>query len=237
MNKRKLEAKNKDSIGYKLLKSVVKLFIKKPDFIFLGEKIDKPTVILTNHVGAKAPLTLELYAPFKKRLLGTYEMNGSVKEIYIYLSRTYYYQKKKWNRHVAKIFSFIAAPIVHAFYRGLKLISSYNDYRFLTTIKESYRALSEFQENLIIFPEDSSQGYFDHIQKFYSGFLLICDYIYKHGIDVDIMVAYLNYKRRTYVFDKAIKYSDLLKMNKTRDELTEMMLNRCNELGAQYSID
>ena len=231
MKKAPLTPKGKDSLLFKVLKLLTKIAIHRPEFVYLGDKIEKPSLILTNHVGSRAPLTLELYAPFKTRLLGTSEMNGSIKDLYHYLSETYYYKKKKWNYVLAKLFSFIAAPFVYHYYRGLKLISIYDDYRFINTIKEAYTVLNVFKENIVIFPEDSSNGYFDKLTHFYSGFILICDYAYKKGLDLDIFVCYLNKKTKKYIIDKPIKYSSLLDKKLTREEIVESLLNRCNELG------
>ena len=227
----KLEKKGKDSLTFKFLKLLTSIAIHKPKFIFLGDKIKEASLILTNHVGSRAPLTIELYADFPTRLLGTYEMNGSLKEVYRYLSTTYYHQKKKWNKYAAKMFSFIACPFVYGYYRGLKLISVYKDLRFVNTIKESFTCLKDFKESIVIFPEDSSNGYFETLTHFYKGFLLIADYAYKKGLDLDIFVAYLNSKTKTYVFDKPIKYSSLLTSNLTQEEIAKNFLDRCNDLG------
>lgn len=79
----KLEKKGKDSLSFKFLKLLTSIAIHKPKFIFLGDKIKEASLILTNHVGSRAPLTIELYADFPTRLLGTYEMNGSLKKFIV----------------------------------------------------------------------------------------------------------------------------------------------------------
>ena len=216
---------------YKFLKWITKIAIKKPEFIFLGEPFKESSLILSNHSGSSGPLSLELYSPIQVRLLGTYEMNGSLKDVYKYLSTTYYYQKKHWNKYLAKAFCLIAAPLVHSFYKGLNLISTYQGIGFVKTIKESYEALTIHKENLVIFPEDSSKGYFTKLTHFYNGFLVLAEYCYKRGLDLDIYVAYLNRRKRKYIFDKPIKYSELIKLSEDKDEIAKMLLNRCNELG------
>jgi 1-acyl-sn-glycerol-3-phosphate acyltransferase len=73
-----------------ILRGLVKIFIRKPKMIYLGEKVEPQSVLLSNHVGSSGPLTLECYfkdQPF--RFWGTYEMNGSLKEVYKYLSEIY----------------------------------------------------------------------------------------------------------------------------------------------------
>ena len=52
---------------FRFLKKIMRLFIKESTFIYLDKKIDKPTIILSNHVGTSAPLAWELYGklPFR----------------------------------------------------------------------------------------------------------------------------------------------------------------------------
>ena len=196
-----------------------------------------PGITLPVAVGRHKSLNLVQDAQKNKTKIGVVcQVNGKTedpgfKDLYHYLSETYYYKKKKWNYVLAKVFSFIAAPFVYHYYRGLKLISIYDDYRFINTIKEAYTVLNVFKENIVIFPEDSSNGYFDKLTHFYSGFILICDYAYKKGLDLDIFVCYLNKKTKKYIIDKPIKYSSLLDKKLTREEIVDSLLNRCNELG------
>ena len=90
---------------------------------------------------------------------------------------------------MARLFCIIAAPLAYLFYRGLTLISTYPDHRFRKTIKESLKTLDNGQ-SLVIFPEDSSKGYFDELTYFYSGFLLLAKTAYKKGKDVEIYLSY-----------------------------------------------
>ena len=43
---------------YKALMSFIKIFHKKSIFVYLGEKLQGPSIILSNHVGASGPLSL-----------------------------------------------------------------------------------------------------------------------------------------------------------------------------------
>lgn len=216
---------------FKCVKAVLKLFIKKPKFIYLGEKIPSRALVLSNHVGASAPLTLELYFPNPFRFWGTYEMNSSLKEVYKYLSEVYFYQKKHWNKLLAKIFCVIAAPVAWVFYRGLTLISTYRDHRFKNTLKESILALQS-DCNLVIFPEDSSNGYFNTITGFFSGFVCIAKLAHKKGMDLPIFLSYFRKKDKVYVIDKPIYYTQLEQMGFDKYQMAEYLKDRCNKLGS-----
>ncbi len=212
------------------LKSVLRLFIKRPDFIFLGENFNHQGFILSNHVGASVPLAMELYANIPFRFLGTYEMNSNLWVVYKYLSYTYFYKKQHWNLLLSRLFCVIAAPLVWLFYRGLNLISTYPDARFLNTIRESINVLKQNQ-SIVIFPENSTDGYFDELIYFHSGFVFLAEKCLKNGMDLPVFLAYYRKKDRKFIFDKPLLISELLKLGDSRESIAEKIRLRCNELG------
>ena len=230
LSKRNDVVKNNRKWWFRGLKNFLKIFIHKPKFIFLGDKPQKNCLILSNHAGAKGPLKAELYFKQPLRIWGTYEMNSGLKMVYKYLSETYYYQKHHWKKFFAKSFSLIAAPFANLFYKGLRLIPTYRDTRLRNTIKESVNAIKEGQK-IIIFPEDSSQGYFDTLTKYFSGFAFLAKTCYKEGIDLDIFATYYKKSENVYIFDKPIKYSKCVDLGLTGDKLADEMCRRTNELS------
>ena len=230
------EAKTKKHPFYEKVKSIIRIFKKQHDVIYLGEKVEKSSLILSNHVGMSAPLSWELYPEFSFRFWGTYEMNGNLKTVYKYLSETYFYNKMHWPLVLSKLFCLIAAPVMKGFYKGLEVISTYTDLRLKETINTSLEVLDK-GHNIIIFPEDSSKGYYDKLTKFYSGFLFLAKTCYKKGKDVPIFIAYYHKKKRKLVIDKPIKYSELLEKYKelSQDEIALKLLERCNTIGEEIA--
>lgn len=222
--------KNNRKFWFRCLKGFLKLFIKRPKFHFLGEEFTTPALILSNHVGAKGPLKLELYFNSPFRFWGTYEMNSDIKSIYKYLSTIYFHNKKHMSKPLAKIVGFIACPLLKLFYSGLNLISTYPDYRLRQTFKESLKTINA-KENLIIFPEDSSTGYHDKLTSFHPGFILFSDLCANKGIDLPIYLMYYKKKENVFVVDKPIKFSDLSKLNLDKKDLAKMFCDRANELS------
>ncbi len=229
MKQKKFKQKRKP--WYNGLKTFLKIIYKKPQFIYLGEKPTEKSIILSNHVSSFAPLTLEIYADYPIRIWGTDEMNSGIKKLYKYQTEIYYHQKKKWNLHWARFVCLIVSPLTNLFYKGLNLISTYPDTRLRKTLAETLTAIKEKNENIVIFPENSSNGYFDEIQKFYAGFVLLAEHCLKEGIDVPIYVSYFQKKERNYIFDAPVKYSELKAKFKNRYQIAEHLKNRCNELG------
>ena len=203
---------------------------KKPEFVFLGEKFSHGGIILSNHVGTDAPMSLELYADVPLRMWGAYEMNYGVIKTYGYLSKVYFHQKKHWNLFLARLFCIIAAPVSSMFYKGLNLISTYRDARFVKTIRESIEAIKQ-GENVVIFPEVSDKGYLKELEGFHAGFVMFADTCLKRGIDVPIFVSYYKKKENKYIFDQPILFSKLKEEYKTKEQIAKYLLDRCNNLG------
>ena len=74
-----------------------------------------------------------------------------------------------------------ASPVMAIFYKGINLISTYKDIRLLNTFKQSFKSLDN-KESIIIFPEDSSNGYFEHLTKYFPGFFMLGEKCYERGL-------------------------------------------------------
>ena len=175
-------------------------------------------------------MAFELYSKVPIRFWGTEEMTHNVRKVYKYLSTTYFHNKRHLPRFLAIIIGFIAAPFVRLFYRGLDVIAVEKGAAVVKTMKESEFILREYKENIVIFPEDSSKGYFNEISYFYAGFMLLAEYCYKKGMNLKIMVCNFHKKEKVLVFDKPVQYSELVKDGASREEVAEQMRIRCNEL-------
>ncbi len=230
MAKKQKKFKQDHKAWYSGLKNIIKIRYKKPKFIYLGEKPTKNAVILSNHVGTDAPMSLEIYADFPLRMWGTYEMNSGLRKMYRYQSRVYYHEKKGWNLHLARLFCLLASPLTNLFYKGLKLISTYQDPRFRKTLRESLEVLKN-GENIVIFPEISDEGYLDEMKGFYEGFVILAELCYKNEIDVSISPSYFKIKEKVYLFDKPILYSELKEIAPTRKDMTKYLTEKCNALN------
>lgn len=215
---------------FRLLKWLTKGRYKRPTFVYLGEKFGNGGIILSNHEGTDAPMSLEMYCDKPVRMWGAHEMNSGLIKMYKYQTRVYYHEKKHWNLHLARLFCLLASPLTNLFYKGLNLISTYRDGRFMKTLRESIDALQN-GENIVIFPEDSSKGYLEELEGFYKGFAALCELCAKKGMDVPVYVTYLKKKERIYVVDKPVLWSQLVKNGETKEQIAQKLLERCNELG------
>lgn len=222
--------KAKRKLYFRILTKIMKIKYKKPLFIYIGEEFENGALILSNHEGTDSPMSLEIYCDKPIRMWGTAEMNSGLIKLYKYQTKVYYHKKKHWNIHLARLFCLLASPLTWLFYSGFDLISTYKDARLRTTIRESIQALKS-GDNIVIFPEDSTNGYLSELEGFHGGFDLLCSQCAKNGLDLPIYVAYFRKSDCTYIFDAPIKYSELNAKYKTREEIANYLCSRCNELG------
>ncbi len=220
----------KRKLYFRALKRVMRIKYKKPRFVYLGEPVTKGAIILSNHEGTDAPMSLEIYGNIPLRMWGAHEMNSGVISTYKYQSKVYYHQKKHWNLGLARLFCIIASPLSSLFYSGFDLISTYRDARLRSTIRESLKALKS-GDNIVIFPEDSTNGYLKELEGFHPGFALLASQCLKHDMDVPVYVAYYRKEDNTYIFDAPVLCSDLFKNGEDKRAIAARLCERCNQLG------
>ncbi|MBE6673978.1 MAG: hypothetical protein E7596_02605 [Ruminococcaceae bacterium] len=95
MAKRIVERKNRRS-WFEKFKNIMTGRYKKPQLIYMGEKIKDGSIVISNHEGTDGPMTLELYLDAPIRFWGAHEMNSGLVKLYKYQTNIYYHQKKHW---------------------------------------------------------------------------------------------------------------------------------------------
>lgn len=215
---------------FKFYKMLMLKRYPRPQFIYLGKPFEQGAIVISNHEGTDAPMSMELWCDAPVRFWGASEMNSGLVSMYKYQSRVYYHEKKHWNLHLARLFCLLASPLTNIYYSGLNLISTYRDARFRRTITESLEALGA-GENVVVFPEDSKNGYLAELEGFFHGFIMLAQVAYRRGVDLPIYVTYFKKKEKQYVIDAPVYYSELCRGNASRDEIAARLLARCNELG------
>ena len=228
--KKENKKKRNRSLLFRGFTTLMKLFIKKPEFKYVGEKIEDGSLILSNHVGTSAPLAIELYLNQPVRFWGAWQMNGNLFQVYDYQTKIYYHEKKHWNLFLARLFCIIASPLTWLFYRGLRLIPTYKDSRLRKTLSMSIDAIKN-KESVVIFPEDSAKGYLDKLEGFFAGFVLLAKLCMKEGIDLPIHLAYYKKSAKVYVIDKKIMFSELVNSGLSQEKMAKKLCDRVNELA------
>lgn len=216
---------------FRLIKRVLSLFISRPYFCKDDAEIKNGSIFICNHVGSTVPLKLELHfnRPFK--FWGTYEMTFSFKERWKYLAYTYFYKKKHNPLWLAKIKASLANPFVGMFYKGMQLIPTYQDLRLIKTIKYSVDYL-ESGKNIVVFPENSSDGYHEVLKEYYAGFLLLAKKFYEQtNKDINIYNMYYRKKDNRMLFDRVYSISEIIKDTRDIRIIASEFKNRANFLA------
>ncbi|MGN0806234.1 MAG: hypothetical protein ACI4MC_04275 [Candidatus Coproplasma sp.] len=233
----KYKIKLKRGLGIRFLKAFLKMFKSKPEFINQsGGELESKAIYLSNHSGADGPLTYELYFPMIITCWGAHEMFGNYRQRWNYLYHVFYRQKLHWGRFKSFFVATVFGVISKRLYRGIGLIPTYHDGRFASSLKTSCKILDS-DNPLLIFPEDSTEGYLNPPVAFNKGFIAMAKLYYKiRKADLPVYSAYLlNEKKRKMVIGAPIYVNQLLSEGKTEDEICRMALENMQKLYYEHS--
>ncbi len=233
--KKEYKVKKKRGCFFEFLKTVVKTFKKRPKIIdYNNGKIESRAIFIANHSGASGPFTFELFFPKYFIPWGTHEMCGNYKMRWKYLYHIFYQQKL----HYGKFRSFCLATsfglISKSLYNATGLIGTYNDVRLLKTFKDSFKVLDE-DIGLLIFPENSNDGYHELIKEYFRGFVSLAKIYYKkRNIDLPVYNIYYNKKHNKMLIDKPIYINKLINEDKMNEkDIADLFLKNSQQLFYQ----
>ena len=220
----------KEKKWFSVVKKMMRVRYKEPKFIYLGEEVQSGAVILCNHEGTDAPMAWEMYSGKPVSFWGAHQMNSGLKKMYFYQSKVYFHQKKGMNLFLARMFCLIASPLTNMFYKGLDVVSTYEDARLKKTMRESAERLDEGR-NLVIFPEKSDEGYQETLQGFHGGAVLFLELQRRKGIDRTVYCAYYNKEKNICLVGAPKQYSEIAEGCINREEVAQKLCDDCNDLG------
>lgn len=212
----------------------MKIFFKKPKIVSLSGQLPNKAIYVANHAAMFGPLMYNLYLPATVAPWGAWPMLGNWKQRYHYLRDVYFIQKRHKNKFAATLLAFLEAGFAPMFYKGLRVIPSYNDQRFITTLRKSIRLL-ENDIGVLIFPEKSDEGYYETLTGFYAGFVELAKYYCKrYGEDIPVYPVYYHPKLKKMVIGFPSYYSDYVARGLTRNEIAAEFCRQVNELFEQH---
>ncbi len=222
--------KRKKQPFFKCVKGVVKLFKGKITVHCIGGEIEDKCLYLANHANKLGPLLYETYLPAYCAKWGASQMLGGYKERWLYLRNVLYIQKNGWKKGKATFKATYEALFSQFFYKGIKVLPTYHDTKLIRTIKKSVDILKDGQ-GIMIFPEDSEEGYFDVLKSFHAGFVLLAERYYKTtGEDIPMRPVYYHAKKKCIVVGEKCYYSEYKNQGLTKTEIAEVLKNKTNEL-------
>ena len=238
MKKKKDENKiNKKQPIWSGTRRFLKIFFKKPRVISLSGELPNKAIYVANHAAMFGPVVYNMYLPATISEWGAYYMLGTYKERFHYLRDVYFMQKRHKSKAAATFLASWEAALNIYFYRGLRVIPSYPDTRFIRTVRQSMQMLDN-DIGVMIFPEDSSEGYHEVLKGFYAGFVELAKYYKKtYGEDIPIYPVYYHAKKKVMVIGEPSTISDYTAKGMHRQEIANEFCNQVNNLFFNYIQD
>ena len=222
---------------WRIFKFILRPFYRVKNVEFLGEKFPQKCIIVSNHQNKRGPMVYEHSLPVRHATWGAYQMLGSYKMRFHYLRDVLYIQKNGLKKGKATFKAMIEALFSLWTYRGMKILPSFPDARFRSTLRYSMECLDNGLA-VSMYPEDSNKGYFDEMTHFFSGFVMLAEQYYKKtGEDVPIFPAYYGVKKKKIVVGKPLYVQDFIKQGLNREEIAEKFRLEVNQLYYDHFKD
>ena len=219
---------------FNALKVIMNPLLKRPKIINYNKEILDKSIILCPHCGKWGPLSLSFNFPKKTAIWGAHEMLEDYKTRRKYLIEVLYMQKLKRKRFFSSIKASFEAIFNVMIYKGMMIIPTYQDMRFVNTIKYSIETIKN-DIPVLIFPEDSSDGYFEYLKSCLPGFITLAErYQKKVGERIPIYLAYYNYSKKILIIDKPVYIDELKNQGLYNDQICEWATNKINILYKDY---
>ncbi len=232
MSKKEFKVPQRKQPVWKRVSKILKLFYKKPELINLNDSLPQNALFVANHAAMNGPLIYELYLPVFHDTWGAHQMTGTYKQRFHYLRDVYFIQKRGMNKFFATIIAGFEALFSIYFYRGIKTLPTFPDGRLASTIKHSIKCLQN-DVSIMVFPEDSSEGYHEVLTQFFPGFVALAErYRKETGKDVDIYPLYYSKKHNKLVVGKPKTLADFPNMD--RHQIAQQFCNEVNSLFFNY---
>lgn len=232
---KKIKTITKHNWFIKLLKKIIKTFSMEPTIIQIEKDLPQIAIYISNHSGASGPLKLSIYFPKILVPWGTHEMTSFYPTRWKYLYHVFYRQKLKYSKLKSFLLASSFGIISKQIYNGVHLIPTYPNILFKKTIKESIEHLN-VNNNLLIFPEDSNNGYLEEIESFHAGFVYLAQRYYKENkTHIPIIPTYFNKAERIIIIGRSYTLENFSEI-KNRDEIANEFRLILNDLPKNKTI-
>ncbi|MBQ2875787.1 MAG: hypothetical protein IJE25_02115 [Clostridia bacterium] len=204
------------------------------EFESMVKELPDKAIIPSIHSAKSGPMSISVSYPKHYMMWGHHGMLGNYVERFKYLRNVLYIQKLHKGKFIATLKATYEAFFSKFVYKGMKMIGTYTDMRFLQTIKNSMEVLND-NASVVIYPEDSSEGYFDEIREAFPGFVMLAlTYYQKYGEDVPLLPTYVTKKKRRLIVGKPIYARELEKQGLTKQQIADHVRDEINKLYREY---
>ena len=232
--KRHIYKKQKQPV-YGFFTNLMKLFLHKPKFINQNEEFPHDGLMVGLHMGKWGPFYMSQWMPFKFAVIGAHPMLGNYKERYLYLRNVLYIQKEHKTPFASSLKATFEAIFSKGMYKGMHVIPSYEDMRLLHTIHDAAETMNNGLP-VMIFPENSDNGYQKVLRECHEGFITIAKFVTKkRQKETPIYPFYVHVRRKILIIGKPYYLSELA--GKTTEEILEFTRRKVNDLNPWYEED
>lgn len=236
MSERKKFKLPKKQPFFSFVKSILKLFYKKPKIINIGGKIEDAGIIVSNHSSMTGPVIYELYLPIVTAKWGAGEMLGNYAARFKYLRDVYFMQKRGYRKAAASVMAAFDAFFSKFFYKGMRVLPTWRDARLFYTVSDSIEILKD-GTSVLIFPENSDEGYKEVLSEFNPGFVSLAENYFKRTKkDVPVYPVYYHDEKRLMIIGEPCFVQDYVKQGLTRGQIAEKFREKVNYLFYTYVL-
>ena len=123
------------------------------------------------------------------------------------------------------------------FYKGAGLIGTYRDGRQIGAIKRSIETLNH-NVPVLIFPEQSDNGYSEVPQDIHAGFVLLSkSYYHRYNEDLPVYPSYYCKKRRKIVIGKPLFVNKMLSSGHNKESICQTVCDEVTRLYQNFGKD
>ena len=227
---KKFKVKRKKNCFDRFMIGLFKLFKGKHKIVNLNqEPLPEKCILLANHSNSGGPINYSMYFSGTMMMWGAHQMTENFKSRWNYSYHIFYRQKLGYGKFRSWIIATLLAIIAPLAYSVPGIIPVYYDMRVMQTFRNSIQCLNE-NKAVLIFPENSNEGYKDQLLEINPGFLELSKMYFKRcGIDLPIYPLRLDKKPKRIVIGKPLFYQELSKTF-SDTEIIEIFRNSMNVL-------
>ena len=223
-------AGQKSRILFRTVKYIIRLFYPKTELVGADTLDGEPTVIVGNHAQIHGPICSEFFFPDNCYAWCEGQMM-TLGEVPAYAYRDFWSYKPKLLRPFFKLLSYIIAPVSVLLFNNARTVAVYHDTRFVGTVKESMKRLSEGC-HIIIFPEHDIE-YSNILYDFHDKFIDLARFYYKKtGKALTFTPMYVAPVLRKVYLGKPIGFDPSADMEQERARIKEYLMNEITEIAA-----
>ena len=219
---------------WKVIKFIFSPFFLVKNIEYLGPAFPEKCIIVCNHNNKKGPVVYDFSLPIRHATWGAYQMLGSYNMRFKYLRDIFYMKKNRKSKWIATIKAGFEAVFSIYAYKGIKVIPSYPDTRFINTLHYSMQCLDSGMA-VSMYPEDSDNGYLDEMTHFFPGFVMLSEQYYKKtGEDLPVFPIYYGRKKKKIVVGKPLYIQEYAEQGLKRNEIAEIFRLEVNKLYHEH---